>query len=116
MPVRRAKGLLQFETEQVRARLAEIDDVLHEARQLLDQARDRKGELSATAAKLQADAQYMGETCLNELGVEREQLLADSTLAIVSGEAACRRRPGPSRDARQARGHGPGEHDGARRV
>jgi len=80
------EGLLQFETEQVRARLAEIDDVLREARQLLDQARDRKGELSATAAKLQADAQYMGETCLNELGVEREQLLADSTLTIVSGE------------------------------
>ncbi len=80
------EGLLQFESEQVRARLAEIDELLRDARQLLDQARDRKGELSATAAKLQADAQYMGETCLNELGVEREQLMADTTLPIVSGE------------------------------
>ncbi len=80
------EGLLQFETEQVRARLAEIEGLLHDARQQLDQARDRKGELSASAAKLQADSQYMSETCLNELGVEREQLLTDDTLAIVSGE------------------------------
>jgi chromosome segregation protein len=83
---RAREGLLQFETEQVRARLAEIDDLLRDARQLLDQARDRKGELSATAAKLQADAQYMGETCLNELGIEREQLMADATVLIVSDE------------------------------
>ncbi len=80
------EGLLQFESEQVRARLAEIDELLRDARQLLDQARDRKGDLAAAAAKLQADAQYMGETCLNELGVERDQLVADTTLAIVSGE------------------------------
>jgi chromosome segregation protein len=80
------EGLLQFESEQVRARLTEIDDLLRDARHLLDAARDRKGELAATAAKLQADAQYMGETCLNELGMEREQLVADTTLAIVAGE------------------------------
>jgi chromosome segregation protein len=80
------EGLLQFETEQLRARLGEIDDLLHNSRQLLDQARDRRGELSATAAKLQSDAQYMSETCLNELGVERAALMADSTLPIVSGD------------------------------
>jgi chromosome segregation protein len=80
------EGLLQFETEQLRARLAEIDELLHGSRQLLDQARDRRGELSATAAKLQSDAQYMSETCLNELGVERAALRADSTLPIVSGD------------------------------
>ena len=44
------------------------------AAQLLDQARDRRGELSAAAAKLQSDGQYMSETCLNELGVERAGL------------------------------------------
>ncbi|HUO13490.1 MAG TPA: chromosome segregation protein SMC [Verrucomicrobiae bacterium] len=80
------EGLLQFETEQLRARLAEIEESLRNGRQLLDQARDRRGDLSATAAKLQSDMQYMSETCLNELGVEREQLMADTTLAIVSGE------------------------------
>jgi chromosome segregation protein len=80
------ESLLQFETEQVRARLAEIDEALRGARQLLDQARDRRGELSAAVAKLQSDAQYMAETCLNELGVQRHELVADTNLQIVTGE------------------------------
>jgi chromosome segregation protein len=79
-------GLLQFESDQVRARLAEIEDALRDARQLLDQARDRRGELSAAAAKLQSDAQYMAETCLNELGIQRHELVADSTIAVAGGE------------------------------
>src|SRR4029077_17321388 len=37
------EGLLQFESEQIRARLLEIDEALRSARQLLDQARDRRG-------------------------------------------------------------------------
>jgi chromosome segregation protein len=80
------ESLLQFETEQVRARLTEIDEALRNARQLLDQARDRRGDLSAAAAKLQSDAQYMGETCLNELGMQHQDLLADATVPRVSGE------------------------------
>ncbi len=80
------EGLLQFETEQIRARLAEIEDLLRSSRQLLDQARDRRGDLSAAAAKLQSDGQHMAETCLNELGLERAALMADTTVAIVTGE------------------------------
>jgi len=80
------EGLLQFETEQLRAHLAEIDEQLRNSRLLLDQARDRRGELSAVTAKLQSDAQYISETCLNELGVERAALMADATLAHVAGE------------------------------
>ena len=80
------EGLLQFETEQLRARLTEIDELLRNSRLLLDQARDRRGELSATAAKLESDAQYMSETCINELGVERSALMADTTLVPVTGE------------------------------
>jgi chromosome segregation protein len=83
-------GLLQFETEQVRARLAEIDDTLRSVRQQLDQARDRRGELSAAVAKLQSDAQYMAEHCLNDLGVQRHELMADATLPIVSGDELVR--------------------------
>jgi chromosome segregation protein len=85
------EGLLQFEKDQLRARLSEIDELLRNARQLLDQARDRRGELQAAAAKLQADAQHMSDTCLNELGIERPILLADTTLALVTGDelAAC---------------------------
>jgi chromosome segregation protein len=79
-------SLLQVETEQVRARLTEIDQALHQARQLLDQSRDRRAELSATAAKLQSDAQYMAESCLNDLGIERHELTADTTIPIARGE------------------------------
>jgi len=80
-------GLLQVESEQVRARMLEIDEALRCARQLLDQARDRRGELGAAAAKLQSDAQYMAESCLNDLGVQRHELLADTTIPVVAGEA-----------------------------
>ena len=80
------EGLLQFESDQVRSRLAEIDEALRGARQLLDQARDRRGELAAAVAKLQSDAQYLAETCLNELGIQRPELMADATIATVAGE------------------------------
>ncbi len=80
------EGLLQFETEQLRARQSEIEELLRQSRSLLDQARDRRGELSATAAKLQSDAQHMSETCLNDLGVERDVLMSDTTIAPVRGE------------------------------
>jgi chromosome segregation protein len=79
-------SLLQVESEQVRARLTEIDQALHQARQLLDQSRDRRAELSAAAAKLQSDAQYMAESCLNDLGIERHELTADTTIPIARGE------------------------------
>ena len=79
-------GLLQFETEQLRARLGEIEELLRQSRVLLDQARDRRGELAATLAKLQSDAQHMSDTCLNELGIERAVLMADATITPVIGE------------------------------
>jgi chromosome segregation protein len=79
-------GLLQFESEQLRSRLAEIDETLRNLRQLLEQSRDRRAGLSAAAAKLLSDAQYMSETCLNELGVQRHELMADSTVTLSSGE------------------------------
>jgi len=80
------EGLLQVESEQLRARLTEIDEELRAARLLLDQARDRRGELAAVAAKLQSDAQYMAESCLNDLGVQRHELMADTTIEIATGE------------------------------
>ncbi len=85
------EGLLQLESEQVRARLAEIDELLHSTRQQLDLARDRRGELSATAAKLQSDLQHLADTCLNELGIERPALMAETTsdnaIPLVAGDA-----------------------------
>jgi chromosome segregation protein len=80
------EGLLQIESEQVRARLTEIEELLRGTRQQLDLARDRRGELSATAAKLQSDLQHMADTCLNELGIERSVLMADTTIPLVAAE------------------------------
>ena len=80
------EGLLQFESDQVRARLSLIEDGLRAVRQELDQTRERRAELSAAAAKLQSDAQYLAETCLQELGIERHALAADTTMAMVRGE------------------------------
>jgi chromosome segregation protein len=79
------EGLLQLESEQVRARLTEIDELLRNTRQQLDLARDRRGELSATAAKLQSDLQHLADTCLNELGIERPVLMAEALSGATSG-------------------------------
>jgi chromosome segregation protein len=79
-------ALLQVESEQVRARLAEIDGNLRQARQMLDGLRDRKAEASTAAVKLQSDAEYLAQTCLNDLGVQRTELMADSSLSRVAGE------------------------------
>jgi chromosome segregation protein len=80
------EGLLQLESEQVRARIVEIDELLRHTRQQLDLARDRRGELSATAAKLQSDLQHLADTCLNDLGMERSVLMADTTIPLVAGD------------------------------
>jgi len=80
------EGLLQLESEQVRARLTEIDELLRNTRQQLDLARDRRGELSATAAKLQSDLQHLADTCLNELGMERPVLMADTTIRMITSD------------------------------
>ncbi len=73
-------GLLQFESEQARARLTELDALLREARRLLDASRDRKAELSTALVKLQSDAEYLAQTCVNELSVQRAELKMRSRL------------------------------------
>jgi chromosome segregation protein len=80
------EGLLQLESEQVRTRLTEIEELLRGTRQQLDLARDRRGELSATAARLQSDLQHLADTCLNDLGIERPVLMADTTIPLIAAE------------------------------
>ncbi|HTK94515.1 MAG TPA: chromosome segregation protein SMC [Terriglobales bacterium] len=77
---------LQHESEQLRASLVAMEEQLKAVRQALDAARDRRGELSAAAAKLQSDMQHMAETCLNELSITMADLSADETLLRVAGE------------------------------
>ena len=85
-PAKRGKDCCSLSRSRFGRGLLEIDEALRTARQLLDQARDRRGELAATAAKLQSDAQYMAESCLNDLGVQRHELMADTTIPIVAGD------------------------------
>jgi len=77
---------LQQEAEQLRSGLAEMEATLKLLRSELDAARDRRGELAASSAKLRSDAEYMAQNCRNELGIGREELLADSMIARVEGE------------------------------
>ncbi|HSE49874.1 MAG TPA: chromosome segregation protein SMC [Terriglobales bacterium] len=77
---------LQQEAEALRSALLAMEDQLKSLRLSLDAARDRRGELSASAAKLQSDMQHMAESCLNDLSVSIDALQADETLLRVSGE------------------------------
>ncbi len=77
---------LQAESEEVRGRLVEIEHLLRGARQEMDAVRDRRGELSAQAAKLQSDQQHMSETCLNELAVTADTLIGDESISQLAPE------------------------------
>ena len=85
----------------VRARLVELEEALKSAREALDAARDRRGELSAAQARVQSDVQHMCETCVQELGQQRDELMADESLPRVAGEEL---RPKTLPIARCARG------------
>jgi chromosome segregation protein len=78
---------LQAESAEVRARVAAVEEEMKTARAALDAARDRRGELSATAARLESDTAHMAETCLNDLGIPRDALLADESVTRLEGEA-----------------------------
>jgi chromosome segregation protein len=77
---------LQEELQTVRMRITELEEALKAAREALDAARDRRGELSAAQARLQSDVQHISETCVQELGQQRHELMADESLGSVSGE------------------------------
>jgi len=77
---------LNAESEQLRARLATIEVELKAAREVLDRVRDRRGELSAQAAKATSDTGHLVETCIQELGQSREELLADPGMTHQTGD------------------------------
>ena len=77
---------LALESEQLRGRLAEIEVELKAAREILDRVRDRRGELSAQAAKATSDTEHLVETCIQELSQSREELISDEALAHQSGD------------------------------
>jgi len=78
---------LNTTAEQTRTLAAELDASLRAARQELDAIRDRRGELSTTLARLQSDMQHLAETCLQELSITSDVLLADTSIKAIEGEA-----------------------------
>ena len=77
---------LVAESEQLRVRLAGIEVELKTAREVLDRVRDRRGELSVQAARATSDTEHLVETCVQELGQSREELLAQEGLAHQAGD------------------------------
>jgi chromosome segregation protein len=74
------------ELQNIRSRLAALEEELKGARLELDAARDRRGELAAELARVQSDVLHLAETCVQELSLQREELMADESLARVGGE------------------------------
>jgi chromosome segregation protein len=77
---------LQEELLAVRSRIVELEETLKSAREALDAARDRRGELSASQARVHSDVQHMSESCIQELSLPREELMADQSLPRLTGE------------------------------
>nr|MDP9264056.1 chromosome segregation protein SMC [Acidobacteriota bacterium] len=77
---------LRAESEQARAQREALEQELRAARQSLDRVRDGKGELGVAAARLTSDRNHLADTCQNELGLLPEQLLADASVLVVTGE------------------------------
>ena len=77
---------LQAESNELRAKLQEVEQQLRATRSALDQARDRRGELSAAAAKLRSDTEHMEQAAMNELGITAEALRNDPAILRVGDE------------------------------
>ncbi len=74
------------ELQQVRARLAQLEEELKTARVELDAARDRRGELAAEQARLHSDMQHLADTCVQELSLQRDELMGDESLPRITGD------------------------------
>ena len=77
---------LQDELQAVRVRIVELEEALKSAREALDAARDRRGDLSAEQARVKSDIQHMAETCVQELSLQHDELMADESLPRLAGE------------------------------
>jgi len=80
------EALLQGQVDHCQGRASELEESLREVRRILDSARDKRGELAASAARLKSDDDHLVETCLNELGVTKEDLLAGNEIPPIVGD------------------------------
>src|SRR5262249_14738747 len=76
---------LEQEWEESRTRLTQMEDHLRSDRQSLQQLRDRRGHAELERAKNDSDRQHLRETCMSEVNVQPEDLIA-SEAVFMSGE------------------------------
>ena len=110
-------GLLQFESEQVRARLTEIEELLR-THAPATRLRPRPPRRTSRTGR-----QACSPTCntsptpaSTNWASSGPCLMADTTIVPLIGRRTCGRRSGSPRDAHPPRRHGSGQHDGARRI
>ncbi|HJX00910.1 MAG TPA: chromosome segregation protein SMC [Terriglobales bacterium] len=77
---------LKQAAEQVRSLSAELEAALRRVRQQLEEVRDRRSEVSTALARLQSDLQHLADTCLQELSLTSDSLLADTSIYVVEGD------------------------------
>ncbi len=76
---------LEQEWEAARARLGGLDDAQRQRRQALGDLREERGRHEIERARNESDRNHLRETCLAELNLHPEELIA-SEPALVSGE------------------------------
>jgi chromosome segregation protein len=88
----RAQAIAQGETlsaeaAALRAAMSELDTRLRTLRHETEALREQRATLSARAAKLTSDLEYIEATCLNDLSIEAATLREDSTIERIEAEA-----------------------------
>jgi len=76
---------LEAEWDSGRKRVAVMDDALRLGRQSLQEIREQRGHAEIERAKNDSDRQHLRETCMNEVNMQPEDLIATET-AFMSGE------------------------------
>jgi chromosome segregation protein len=75
----------EAEWESGRTRLASMDDTLRFGRQSLQEIREQRGHAEIERARNDSDRQHLRETCMSEVNMQPEDLIATET-AFISGE------------------------------
>ncbi|MFZ1205136.1 MAG: hypothetical protein WAN97_12540, partial [Candidatus Acidiferrales bacterium] len=77
------KTALEGEWEQARTRTAQIEDSLRGQRQSLDELRAERSQRQIEKARNDADRDYLRQTCVAELNVQPEELMAQQDQQLV---------------------------------
>ncbi|HEX3117949.1 MAG TPA: chromosome segregation protein SMC [Candidatus Acidoferrum sp.] len=76
---------LEAEWDAGRKRLASMEDTLRFGRQSLQETREQRGHAEVERARNDSDRQHLRETCISEVNMQPEDLIATET-AFISGE------------------------------